>query len=491
MNLTITPIPQQTFKGNLKYKAIRNIPNVPCACCGQRTILNGSIKSAYKSLAKPLSLMLAKGVLRSWEKVPFIWNLLNTWAIENPKSSLDRMVYDDPEKFGILRGAVEDNVKSNPANANLDENEISRTTSRLFDDIYSRSRAELRGSAAVMKRLRAFKDCLKATKREIFEQFEIYSRKYPRKTLSEIINMEEIYKFHAAKDILQRAETREKLDYHFDNIAKILKKSKAFSDDEIAELKESSIRFIANMRDEDARIPAIKDLYKKALESHNQEKLKFKIFDELKQIPTTFITKDSFLAYAHNHHYTDSNIIDSLLTPSISSFEHIIPRSQDGENKTTNGIVLCTECNTRRKTRPYTEFIQYHPRMPYNTQKQIDFVSQLILKGKIDGPLRFWPIKVAQTLTEYTGGAIAPDVTEYALKELHKSQERILENNRAVHDLKNEQIEKFRKRADLQDEIDSIDSDLAKIHEQFRVTRSIDNYESALSTSIRRYLKNK
>ena len=69
-----------------------------------------------------------------------------------------------------------------------------------------------------MKRFSGFKNILLGSKLETFEQLEIYARKYPRKTLEEIINLDEVYRFHQQKDWLQRASTREKMDYHFDNI---------------------------------------------------------------------------------------------------------------------------------------------------------------------------------------------------------------------------------------------------------------------------------
>ena len=116
-----------------------------------------------------------------------------------------------------------------------------------------------------MKRFAVFKPSLQGSKLETFEQLQIYAKKYPRKTLSEIIQMDEIRKFHATKDLLQRAQSREKLDYHFSNISDLLKKAKPEAEDYFYELKQQAIGIISDEKDAKAKIPLIKNMYKKAL----------------------------------------------------------------------------------------------------------------------------------------------------------------------------------------------------------------------------------
>ena len=58
------------------------------------------------------------------------------------------------------------------------------------------------------------------------------------KTMGKIKNIEEVFKFHSAKDLLQRAESREVLDYHFGNIEKMIKKTKPDALERFKELGE-------------------------------------------------------------------------------------------------------------------------------------------------------------------------------------------------------------------------------------------------------------
>lgn len=490
MNLTITPIKTPAFNGAQKFKAIRNIPNLSCACCGDKVILRQDVVKAYKAVAKPLLLMIEQGFFNFIsKKMPEVMEILNQWAKENPKTSLD-IIASDEEKYSILRESVTKNVKNIPAIVERGDREVGRVSSIFFDDLFSRSRTKLKGSGPVIKRFMVFKPFLKGTKQEVFEQLEIYSRKYPRKTLSEIVNTEEIYKFHIAKDRLQRAETREKLDYHFDNVGMILKKTKAFTEDEIYNLRQSAIDTITHGRDPEARQVKMRDLYENALKEKNLEKLKLKIFDELKQVPRTFITKDSFIAYAHNHNYTDAQILESLLIPSYSSFEHIVPKAANGKDIQDNGIVLCADCNEKRKHIPYTEFLRYHPRMPYNTQKQIDTIVNLILTSKLQGPFRFWPIRVAKTLYDYSEGLINPDITKYCKKELLKSKARKEANIENFEKLKKQRTTKIQERLQTQEELSKIDSELTQINNNVKITNSINHYEDGLINVINEHLKN-
>ena len=103
--------------------------------------------------------------------------------------------------------------------------------------------------------------------------------------------------------------------------------------------------------------------------------------------------------------------MEYLLAPSFKTFEHIKARSTGGEDKAQNGILMCKQCNNARSSIPYTEFIEYHPYMPYHTQKQILQISDAILKGRVESTSKKWPLQVATTLSENSEGKLSPDVT--------------------------------------------------------------------------------
>ena len=156
MNLTISPVKTPTFQASQKFKAIRNIPDIPCACCGHKVILPAAYSKAFQQLSKPLIKLMDKGFLSTWTKAPEIYEMLTKWAKEEPEANLDGMLIDHQDRYLILRNAITENLKSNPEKACLTESEIGHETSSLLNDLCSRSRAELKSAPAVMKTLAKF-----------------------------------------------------------------------------------------------------------------------------------------------------------------------------------------------------------------------------------------------------------------------------------------------------------------------------------------------
>ena len=483
------------FKGPV-YQEIKYLPKIRCACCDRKMINPMDLGKAFAAITKPLSQMMEKGVLSYWQQQPEIGEILQEFAEKFPTLSLDKII-DNKDNRTVLKMALVKRTKK------INAKELKQMTigegNRFIDkevldkygDIINRSRDTLRGAGAVMKRMASFKECLDGEKLATFEQLEIYAQKYPRKTLKEIINMDEIYKFHKTMDLLQRAEKREKLDFHFNNIEKMIKKLDPNTEDLIYDLKKSVLDLFDHQRDHESRIYYAKNMYKKALKQYDNKKILEKICLELEQLPTSFITKDSFLAYAKNHNYSDTRIISSLLVPAEVSFEHIIPKSENGIDHATNGIVLCRDCNQKRGNTPYEEFIHYHPGMPYNTQKQIQTIANYILEGRMDCMYRFWPIKVAQTLNEYTNGAINPDVSEYAKKALRQSKNRIAENSENINAIKEKRNKNFKERDELIKKIDEINKTLADLKEEKNHLQEQDKIEHFLKKTLDEYLEKK
>lgn len=479
------------FKGG-KYQEIKFLPKLSCACCGKKMISSKDYYKAFSVIAKPLSKIINGKAFSYWAKQPSIWAILQDFAAKYPKFSLDKIM-SDKENRVILKKALKSMAYENEAvlqcNNDIEkEKMVDKIILDDYGDILNRSRSVLKGSSVVMKRMTPFKKCLDGEKLATFEQLEIYAQKYPRKTLSEIINMDEIYKFHKTKDLLQRAETREKLDFHFNNIEKLIKKVDPESEDMIFDLKKEVESLFDICGDVSRRIYEAKQIYKQALAKYKDKNLEKKVMAEIEQLPTTFITKDSFLVYAKNHNYGDARIISSLLVPSEVSFEHILPKRHQGKDFSGNGIVLCRDCNRKRGATPYEEFVQYHPRMPYYTQKQVRMIANYILEGRMPDDFRLWPIQVAKTLNENSNGIINPDVSNYVRKALQKSNEKLEMNTNIMQDIKNERNEKFTIIEELQKKIEEINDNIVNLEEQEKNIQKQNNSEQHLNKTLSDYL---
>ncbi len=490
MNLSITPQISPIFQAHTNYRAIRNIPHTPCACCGQTTILKKEITQAYKSVAKPLIKMIQEGRFGKWESCTEIFKMLNLWATEAPKSSFDEIISDD-KKYTALKDLITVEINTSKDFETLSQSQKEHSITGMFEDIFTKSRSRLSGSAVVMKRFATFRDSLKSQKKEIFEQLQIYAQKYPRKTLSEIVQMENIYEFHYLKDQLERSEKCEKRRFHFNNIRNmVLKANPQIDPDELDLIQEATIK-LCDERDFAARIPKAKAMYEGLLNRHGLEKLKTKVFLEVEQIPMDFVTKDSFFVHAKKSNFSDARIINYLLNPSISSFEHIVAQSRGGADDFGNGIVLCVDCNKKRGNQPYPEFIKYHPKMPYNTQKQIDYISNLIATGKTSGALRVWPIKVAETLIQSTNGIISPNIDKFCQKEVKRSRARLNEYIERSHQLEKDRITMFKEKASMNDKTAQIDQRIKEINQNIIEDHHGQSYEESLLKTLEDYIEKK
>lgn len=489
MKLTLRPINTPSFqaqKPKIKYNEIRNIPNVPCACCGKKVLIPETLRKIFSSISRPLSSILKLGGFSSWENNSAIMELLKKLAEANPKKSFQSIV-EEKENYKQITEALQSIAEKKTKKPE----EKNRYKLSLFKDLLNNSESTLRSSGVVMKKLAKLKSYLDGTPLEVFEQLEIYSRKYPRKTLTEIINMDEIVKFHRMKNLLQRAETREQVDFHFENIQQIIQRAIPHPQEFYDELKEKALNIFASENDPIIRMARIKALYMKVLRKDQCEHLANKVNKEVDQMPITYTTKDSFFVFAHDNNFDDRQILASIFSPVISTFEHVVPKSQNGANKMSNGLVMHKSCNGYRSSMSYSKFFRYHTEMPKNIQKQVNFITRLILNGKLDGSFRFWPMTIAKTLFDYTDGAIDLDITKYCEKGLEQTTERMEMRQGAIDKLKTDRDSKINQKQKLLRQIKALEGEITGIG---RVTNDLikeNQEEKSLISSYETYIQKK
>lgn len=463
------------------YSQFKLIPNLNCACCGRKTVRPIDFHSAFRSITLPLKSIIQRGLLDHWKNHKYVWGLLQNLAKCFPNKSFDQIKYDNQGLHMEILDMIAESLEQNPKYNNPAKKK--EKVNSLYHDVLDSSRSDLRCSKKVVERMKAFKKSLEKEpiKLAAFEQLEIYAQKYPQMTLSQILAIEEIHKFHETKDLLQRAETREKLDYHFTNVAKLIEKSSPGSEDLIYDLKDEALDILSKTQDQEARIPKIKKLYTEALTTIGCEKIIKKVHKELEEVPTTFFTKDSFFAYAYKHKLNDYQIISSIFSSSIATSEHIDAASKGGGDNLGNISVFCQRCNLARGNDPYIEFVEYHPEMPKNEQRQINQIANYILKNDVCTKAVFYPMDVAQTLREATDKKVDPDVSKYCEKQSQKLSQVIEAQKDEVKALRAE-------RRQMQEEKDALLKRLYEIDEiRESKKQEIDEINSRVSKNIHRY----
>lgn len=421
MNLTInanTKInPYKPTFGRVDVvREIKRIPGVTCACCGKEVIMEDAVKKAFIAVTKPLSDIINKGFMDKWKEYPMTWEALNVFAKVNPKESLDKMLVRN-EEFVLFKKAIVKDVTGNP-NKTTTNVEDKKKILDIFNSVINDSRRELKSAKTVLNRFSVFKPYLEAPNYETFELLEIYASKNPRKTLKKIVNNESINKTHGLKNTIQKSLINMKREYYLQQLENLISKANPNAKANIYTANDVATNILKHEKDSDAKLYKIKMLYKNLLEEQRTSELEAKIDEIIEKIPLTYSSPDLYFVTCVYKDYSDFEIINNLIQPFVSSYEHIIPKASQGEDVIGNGLVFHTKCNKGRGKIPYLEMINYHPDLGENTKKQIDFISDKLLKRKIDDYLRYWPLKVSKTLNEYTEGKISPDVTEYCQKRL-------------------------------------------------------------------------
>ena len=422
-----------SFKSVDSFTHIKEIPGMVCAICGKPTLSTEKYTKVIVPLSRSLAYNMSKGVLDYLSrKYPDVWAQLESLAQKYPKESLDEILTHH-DVFLEFKNSIVKTLEPIPVPVDTPERiELDRSIAHLFYNTVDNARSFMKSSSVVMKQLMELKPFLTGAQKDVFEQFEIYSRKYPNKSLTEIINIPEIFQFHHLKNLLQRAETREQLEYRFDNILNLVKKENPKAVEYFMDLKEKTLEMFEEERNERIRAYKAEEIYSEALKEHGCAQIEKEVLEELSLVPKTFQTKDSFFDHAHSYGYTDGRILSALFGRILASEDHVEAVSSGGVDKVENKIVAHRSCNSIRKSIPYKEFLKYYPEMLEALQSQMNIITSELLKGNLPSFLRFYPIKVAETLYKESEAKINLDVSEYCTKSIEQSIERVNENDKKV-----------------------------------------------------------
>ena len=483
--MNIAPINNTNFQSN--YKKIKAVKNVTCACCDGKMIDGLQLNKAYASTAKPLLTMIKKGYMDKWADKMLIWNTLLKYAQQFPKASYDK-IFSTPETFGEIKKAVKLTLKEEE---NFDSKEFEKRFLEIQAKLTNSARANMGSAKSVLKRFSVFRECLKEDEKEIFDLLEYYSSIYPKSSLNEIVNKPEILQFHKDLHIKQKEKNRRLRNLILNKIDKMIAKTNPDAVEHFKQVRNDAYNLMLRDFDLNANLYDVKKLYKEELKKNGCEKIVNKVMDELKQMPLKNHFSDSFFGFAVLNKMNDAQILDHLLSPSLKTFEHIKAKSAGGADKVNNGILLCAKCNRIRSSIPYEQFLEYHPLMPYYTQKQILQISDCILNGKLNSDFKYWPIEVASTLNENTGGRINPDISSYCKKGAKKLEKSIEERSEQMSALDKNIRKSMGTKHALLRKIKQIDED---VHISYKEKSKLDKsntQDESLKEKMEEYLKNK
>ena len=105
-----------------------------------------------------------------------------------------------------------------------------------------------------------------------------------------------------------------------------------------------------------------------------------------------------------------SEFYHDLFEKAISSTEHLLPQAKGGQDKMSNFLAVCRQCNSSRGSIPFFRYIDLYPNAVKNTTEQITILDKMLPKlisdKKIDESYEFYPQIVSKSLKRMSQGKI-------------------------------------------------------------------------------------
>lgn len=141
------------------------------------------------------------------------------------------------------------------------------------------------------------------------------------------------------------------------------------------------------------------------LNSNGDKELKHQVLDRAIKLPVSETQIERFFEKYSNASTT--KIMQRLLNPATATAEHIQPHSLNGANNTANYLGECEECNSKRGNYDLNNYwMVNYPNMPESAQKNIDFVTDKIVKGELGDKYDDYPVDLQKALDNQTNGQI-------------------------------------------------------------------------------------
>ena len=486
---------------SIRYKEIKNLPDLTCPRCGGPIIAPQNIIEVYRRVTQPLKYMIQNGYLDKSKNMPAMWKFLNSLAKKYPDLSLDKIFEDEKEhdKFRIL---VENIVCPG---INRDNRIAYNAYKTRFDSLESgirkASRRELVKAPEVLKNIEPFIQYLrkieqtepfKAEVRSKIDAFEFlmnYAELYPDKTLSEIINIPEIRSHIEHMKKKKSGEFQEKYEKTFNIFRKIIMENTDSSEMLInGVIYSAKIALFKSSKDPGIRLANSLKVCKSYTEQNNCPEIYDKLASLIKQI-----YEIPFNKYIELSNYIgeqdDGKIVSGLIKQYVGSSDHITARANGGSDVRQNKMSMHKGCNVKCGDIGKDEMCLIYPRFPENTCEQINQVSEYIYNDYMVPRYYLYPLQVAHNIREESNGIINPNVFGYLKRILNRISENVNNNSQQLCEitcLRDNKIIKLSNTVD-QNEIFVLRAEIEEINKQIQELKNQVKEERRLLGALVKY----
>lgn len=370
---------------------IRDVSHLTCGCCGDKMMNTKQLSNFVRSFVAGSKRALENDMLSRFRDSE-AYAYLKELSASEPRGKLRNLMSTPKAK---------EQYSELPPRTQLDVNKIA-----LYTDSITVS------APRVIQKFEKYYDHFSKGTKELLDVMEMYSLKYPKKTFAEIFNKPEVAKYHQdLYEMTKKQSTLQKIGV-FKKLAAI--NDLTPEDRKLMQKTNSDALTVLNLEFYQPHIKKalVEDLYTDFISKSSNKSLEKEVMPLIKDFPYEFSYADTFIAKCIQERKSDMDIVNIIAEELRATFEHVKPKSKDGKDDISNGIVLCYKCNQERADLPYPFFLKFHPEMVQNMQKQMNRVITFIKHGKLLG-YESYPVEVKQTLLEQSDNILKVNIRKY------------------------------------------------------------------------------
>ncbi|MBR6099273.1 hypothetical protein IKP85_05955 [bacterium] len=440
------------------FRDVRYIPHIRCALCDKFMMSYTEINEFIEKIPKIITREDILREIQSFDDTKhdaarYLIKLINT----NPKKGWKSLVTDN----NVLREIMQ-MPKDTQDNIVEIVQHINKYKKNLNPNIYP---------SQIIPGLKRLKKLLPEGYSQFIEILDGYSKKFPHKSFKEIINDKVFINYHRQIANSQGKSHKLHVQSVTDRILNLGKKLPYCDRLKLKELNKQAAQIAGILNySPDFRRALINELYAEFLQKNVENRLIRNQYRKyISSIPLRMVSGDDiFLLLKNGHKDNDIELIKDMFAPVLSSFEHAVPKSQDGKNTLSNGIFMHAACNNARNTMSYERIITIFPAFAKYVQNQVSRVTSFIKSGQLKGYSKY-PVGIRDSLLEASNGKLKINVRRYiremkakTLRQIEQDIENLEENRSQVSEIDKQVAELLSKKESLEQEFQDGNKTLAK-----------------------------
>ena len=262
-------------------------------------------------------------------------------------------------------------------------------------------------SAEAVKYLEKYRNNMHSVEQQVFDILKEQSKLYPYLNFQQILN---IIKPEYEKPLIKtQFGIFKMIEKACDNIDPKLKQN-------VANLIQEEKSLILSGNNHFRRKRFVRK-FEQIFEGTSNTALKEHLIRLANKLPTSYEDKNAFVVKYSS--YPSEAIGIRLLSYSICTIEHVLPKNRDGENHIFNYIPECMRCNSFRQDRKMTQQLEEHPEMFANAQILMDRLIDFANKGKLS---KLYIVRIKQRIEEESEGLLDLDISKLDIPEKAKNK---------------------------------------------------------------------